>query len=259
MENGRDEKARDFRTRITVLYEDADVVVIDKPAGLLVHEDGRTEEPTVVDWLLAHAPEARGVGEPGRTPTGGSLERSGVVHRLDAETSGVLILAKTQDAFVHLKEQFHGRRAKKEYHAFVYGAMKEKWGTIRRTIGRSPRDFRLRSAERGARGLLRPAVTNWEVIAQSASHAYLKVMPQTGRTHQIRVHLKAIGKPIVHDPLYGPGPRPGSDDLGFERLALHAHTLTLVTPDGTSRAFTAPLPEDFVRAAAAVAERSSSC
>jgi 23S rRNA-/tRNA-specific pseudouridylate synthase len=133
--------------------------------------------------------------------------------------------------------------------------MKEKWGTIRRTIGRSPRDFRLRSAERGARGLLRPAVTHWEVIDQSDSHAYLKVMPQTGRTHQIRVHLKAIGKPIVHDPLYGPGSRTRSGDLGFERLALHAHTLTLKIPDDTLRSFTAPLPEDFIRAAAAVAEQ----
>ena len=160
---------------------------------------------------------------------------------------------------MHLKAQFHGRRAKKEYHAFVYGAMKERWGTIRRTIGRSPRDFRLRSAERGARGLLRPAVTHWEVIDQSGSHAYLKVMPQTGRTHQIRVHLKAIGKPIVHDPLYGSGVRKGGDDLGFERLALHAHTLTLEMPDGIFRSFSAPLPQDFVEAATTVAEQRSSC
>lgn len=240
--------------RIAVLYEDDAIIVIDKPAGLIVHEDGRIDRPTVVAWLLAHAPEARGVGEQGKTLDGTLLERSGIVHRLDAETSGVLILAKTQGAFLFLKEQFHARRVKKEYHAFVYGAMKEPWGTIRRAIGRSARDFRLRSAERGARGMLRPAVTHWKVLKQSATHAYLSVTPETGRTHQIRVHLKAIGKPIVQDALYARESQKRLDSLGFTRLALHAHTLTLETPDGVERTFTAPLPPDFVRATALVAK-----
>jgi len=240
--------------RIVVLYENADVVVIDKPSGMLVHEDGRSTEPTVVDWLRAHAPESEGVGEPGRTPEGTLLERSGVVHRLDAETTGVLILAKTQDAFLHLKAQFHDRRVKKEYRAFVYGALKERWGTIRRVIGRSPRDFRLRSSERGARGTLRPAVTHWEVLAQSNTHTYLKVTPETGRTHQIRVHLKSIGKPIVHDRLYALPVQVASGALQFDRLALHAHTLSITTPDGVPRSFHAPLPPDFERAIALVAE-----
>lgn len=238
---------------ISVLYENTDVVVINKPSGMLVHEDGRSTEPTVVDWLRAHAPESEGVGEPGRTPKGVSLERSGVVHRLDADTSGVLILAKTQEAFEYLKAQFHERRAKKEYRAFVYGSPKERWGTIRRTIGRSPRDFRLRSCEPGAKGLLRPAVTHWEVLAQSGTHAYLKVVPETGRTHQIRVHLKAIGKPIVHDSLYAPPAQVASKGLGFTRLALHAYSLFIMTPDGVPRTFSAPLPQDFERAAALVA------
>lgn len=253
METDNAEKGNEIRARITVLYEDDDVVVIDKPAGILVHEDGRNDAPTVVDWLLARAPKARGVGEPGHTQDGSPLERSGVVHRLDAETSGVLILAKTLDAFQHLKAQFHDRHAQKEYRAFVYGAMKEKWGTIDRPIGRSAKDFRLRSAEHGARGTLRAACTDWELIGQSKTHAYLRMLPKTGRTHQIRVHLKAIGKPIISDMLYAPDTLLHGNNLGFSRLALHAHTLTLTLPCGEKRAFLAPFPLDFERAATAIA------
>lgn len=248
-----DSAAKAANVHIPILYEDDAVVVIDKPSGLLVHADGRSEAPTVAEWLLARCPTARGVGEPGRAVDGTALERSGIVHRLDAETSGVLILAKTQDAFLHLKEQFHSRQVQKEYRAFVYGAMKEKWGTIRRAIGRSPRDFRLRSAERGAKGLLRRAVTHWESLVQSDTHSYLKVTPETGRTHQIRVHLKAIGRSIVRDALYTSPAATNSDDLGFERLALHAHTLTLRLLDGTKKTFTAPLPADFEHATHLVA------
>ena len=243
----------DFVNHITILYEDEAVMVINKPSGLLVHEDGRRETPTVVAWFLEQVPQARGVGEPGNTPEGKLLERSGVVHRLDAETSGVLILAKTQEAFIHLKEQFHDRLVKKEYHALVYGVMKERRGTIQRSIGRSPRDSRLRSAERGARGRLREAVTHWEVIEQSDTHAYLKLSPKTGRTHQIRVHLRAVGKPIVHDALYATQYLGKSDNLGFKRLALHAHALSIVLPSGENHSFTAPLPEDFIAAARVVA------
>lgn len=238
---------------IEVLYEDADCVVINKPAGLVVHEDGRTAEPTVVGWLLARAPEARGVGEPGLAQDGTLLERSGVVHRLDRDTSGVLILAKTQEAFEYLKEQFQSRRARKEYRAFVYGTMKEKWGTINRPIGRSGKDFRLRSAERGTRGTLRSAVTDWELIGQSRTHAYLKVFPKTGRTHQIRVHLKAIGKPIVGDTLYTGDEYTQKGTLGFTRLALHAYSLTLTLPNGEKQTFCAPLPLDFIKVADAIA------
>lgn len=238
---------------IHILYEDDQVMVINKPSGILVHEDGRSKEGTVVDWFLERTPTARGVGEPGKSQNGKLLERSGVVHRLDKDTSGVLILAKTQDAFTHLKAQFHDRLAKKEYHAFVYGTMKERWNTINRPIGRSARDYRLRSAERGAKGFLRAAVTDWECLLQSDTHAYLKLIPKTGRTHQIRVHLKAIGHPIVCDELYAPGDFLKKDSLGLTRLALHAHTLTIALPNGEVKVCTAPLPADFEAARNAIA------
>jgi 23S rRNA pseudouridine1911/1915/1917 synthase len=238
---------------IDVLYEDTDMMVIHKPSGIMVHADGRGSEPTVVDWFLARVPSARGVGEPGRAQDGTPLERSGVVHRLDRETSGVLILAKTQEAFTHLKQQFHDRLTKKEYRAIVYGTMKEKWGIINFPIGRSAHDFRLKSAQKGARGVLREAVTHWELIGQSRTHAYLKVLPKTGRTHQIRVHLKAINRSIVCDRLYAPEVLRAGNNLGFTRLALHAYKLSLIIPNGEEHTFCAPLPLDFEIASTTIA------
>lgn len=240
--------------RIRILYEDDDVLVIDKPSGMMVHSDGKSEEETVVTWFLQYYPKAHDVGEEQILKDGTHIERSGVVHRLDKETSGVLILAKTQDAFLHLKAQFHDRLAEKEYRAFVYGRMKEKWGTIERAIGRSTKDFRLRSAQRGAKGTLRPAVTDWECISQSEMHAYLRLMPKTGRTHQLRVHMKAIGRPIVNDTLYAPKNLLQSDNLGIGRLALHAYSLRLVLPNGEQKTFISELPESFSHVAERIAE-----
>lgn len=243
---------------IDILFEDDDVVVINKPEGLMVHNNGHTNEPTVAQWLLTHAPQAKGVGEEQRSQKGELLERSGVVHRLDKETSGVMILAKNQDAFDFLKHQFHDRLAKKEYRAFVYGAVRERWGTIDRPIGRSAKDFRLRSAQHGAKGLLRPSVTLWECIGsgryENQSFSYMKLMPQTGRTHQIRVHLQAIGRPIVGDMLYAKREMEGSNNLGFNRLALHAHVLELQIREGENQRFIAPLPQSFEEASEHIAD-----
>ncbi len=249
MENGNAEKER----KISVLFENDDVLVIDKPSGVMVHADGRGVEPTVVNWFLARAPEARGVGESGFAQDGTPLERSGVVHRLDRETSGVLVLAKTGDAFTHFKAQFHDRLVKKEYRAFVYGTMKEEWGTIDRPIGRSTKNFRLRSAQRGAKGMLRTALTDWELITQNNAFAYLRLLPKTGRMHQIRVHLKAISHPVVRDTLYASENLLTGDSLGFARLALHAHKLTIMLPDSSEHEFVAPLPPEFLAAEALLA------
>ncbi len=232
-------------TDITILYEDNDVIVVNKPEGFLVHEDGHETAPTLVEWFLHRVPFARGVGESARAQNGKELERSGVVHRLDRETSGVVIFAKHQESFLHLKVQFHDRLVKKEYRAFVYGNMKEEWGIISRPIGRSTKDFRLRSAEKGARGTLREAVTEWKRISQSKTHAYLALFPKTGRTHQLRVHLKSISRPIVCDRQYITPLLINAENLGFSRLALHAYRLSLAIPNGTITTFEAPLPDDF--------------
>jgi len=243
----------------TILFENNDVIVINKSVGLLVHEDEETTAAeTVAGWAVSYFPAIAGVGEPGHSPHGKLLERSGVVHRLDRDTSGVLVLAKHQSAYEWLKQQFHDRLVKKEYRAFVYGRVHDRWGTIDRPIGRSAKDFRLRSAQKGAKGLLRSAVTDYERIGVGEygeeSFSYLKLIPKTGRTHQLRVHLKAIDRPIVGDVLYAPTFTERSNNLGFERLALHAHVLELSLPGGEEERFVAPVPQQFEEAAERIAE-----
>lgn len=245
-------------SEITVLFENDDVVVINKPSGLLVHGDGVTKENMVADWFLTHFPEAKGVGEPRVGKDGEEIERSGVVHRLDKDTSGIMLLVKNQDSFEYFKQRFKDRLVKKTYRALTYGHMREKWGTIDRPIGRSSKDFRLRSAQRSAKGTMRDSVTDWECLGngeyEGEPFSYVKLMPKTGRMHQLRVHLKAIDRPIVADPLYAGKKLEQSNDLGMERLALHAHELELVLPDGTNERFVAPLPDDMIVAADKVVE-----
>lgn len=242
-----------------VLFEDSDVLVINKPHGLLTHGDGRNTDSTVVDWFLERTPKASGVGEEASDQQGNSIDRSGVVHRLDRETSGVLILAKNQTAFEHLKKQFHDREVKKEYNALVYGKLNDRWGTINRAIGRSGKDSRRRSAERGARGVLRTAITDFERISmgeyEGESFSSVKLFPKTGRTHQLRAHLRAIERPIVGDTLYAEYKfEPNKDGsarsnhLSCKRLMLHASSLQLTLLDGTLKQFFAPLPQLFEEA-----------
>lgn len=244
---------------IGVIFDNEEVVVINKPYGVLVHEDLSLDshKGSVVDWFLNRYPEALGVGETSKKPDGTKLQRSGVVHRLDRETSGVMILAKTNKAHAFLKAQFRDRLVKKEYRAFIYGNMKEKWGTINRAIGRKAGDIKRRSAERGARGTLREAITYFENIGsgeyKGELFSYLKLLPKTGRTHQLRVHLRAIGRPIVGDSLYAEKEMEKSNNLDFNRLALHAYRLELEISEGKNEKFIAPLPQEFNLAAETIA------
>ncbi|HET8581551.1 MAG TPA: RluA family pseudouridine synthase [Candidatus Paceibacterota bacterium] len=237
-----------------VLYEDADVLVLAKPSGLIVHGDGRSTEPTLADWLIARDPSITEVGEPWTAPSGAVIPRPGIVHRLDRETSGVMIVAKNDRAFAHLKQQFKERLAKKTYDVLAYGHPKEDGGLIDKPIGRSPRDFRRWSAQPGARGELRNAQTRWRVLARGRDEkgeaiAHLEAEPLTGRTHQIRVHLKAIHHPVVCDALYAPN-RPCC--FGIGRVALHARRLAITLPSGEERVFEAPVPQDLEAAFAAL-------
>ncbi|MDZ4206102.1 MAG: RluA family pseudouridine synthase [Patescibacteria group bacterium] len=225
-----------------ILYEDEDIVVLNKPAGLVVHPDGRTEEPSVSGWFGKKYPKSRDVGE-----RLGNIERPGIVHRIDRETSGVLLLAKTKIGHKVLKEQFQKREIGKIYHLFVYGNLKDNQGIIDLPIARSVSNFRKWSAERGARGEKREAVTYFQVLKRlgDKSATFVEAKPKTGRTHQIRVHFKALHHPIVCDKLYAPS-KPCL--LGFSRLALHARTITFKIVSGKQVTIEAPYPEDFVRA-----------
>ncbi len=242
-----------------IIYEDEDILVLNKPYGMLVHEDWTSgTEGTLVSWFLARVPGAAGVGEQSLKPDGSPLERSGVVHRLDRETSGVMVLAKHAAAHAHLKEQFHDRLVKKEYRAFVYGRLHDQWGTINRPIGRNPKDFKKRSAEKGATGTLREALTHFERIGvgeyAGESFSYVKLLPRSGRTHQLRVHLKAVSRPIVCDQLYAGSLPDTSNNLGLNRLALHAHILEFTKLSGERERFIAPVPAEFEHAAERIAE-----
>lgn len=236
--------------KIKVLYEDTHIVAIDKPAGIMVHSDGRAEGPFLTDWIIATYPKAIKVGEPARSSNGKDIARPGIVHRLDRETSGVMLVAKTSVGHAHLKKQFQEHTIVKKYLAFCWGELKEEFGTIDRPIGRSSSDFRKWSAERGVRGELKHAETYWTRIWTGTSpdgqlFAFLEAEPKTGRTHQIRVHFKAINHPIVGDVLYAPKMLLA---LGFERTALHSFLVDFENTKGDRVTVESPMPKDFGKA-----------
>jgi len=232
-----------------IIHEDNHYIVINKPSGLIVHGDGRTEEPTLVDWLLEHCPDIKDIGESWENEAGTVILRPGIVHRLDRDTSGVMVIAKTDQMFEQLKKQFKEHKIKKEYRAYVYGSIKNDTGTIDAPIGKSRSNFRMWSASRGARGQLRDAITDYKVLErftniQGNEFSYVQFMPQTGRTHQIRVHAKFLNHPLVADALYA-GKNIKNGTLGFDNQALHARAISFVDTTGACVAYTAPFPEGF--------------
>lgn len=235
--------------KIPILYEDKDVVVINKPAGLIVHPDKKTKEKTLVDWILKKYPSVKNVGEPLILDDGTKILRPGIVHRIDKDTTGALIIAKNKKAYDFLKEQFQNRNVHKIYHAFVYGNVTDDRGMINRPIGRSPNDFRKWSAQRGARGEMREAITYFKVLKRIDDITFVEAMPKTGRTHQIRVHFKAIDHPVLMDELYATDFHlKKRNQLGFKRMALHARELEITLPSGGLLKIVAPYPEDFEKA-----------
>jgi len=237
-----------IKDNIDILYEDENILAINKPTGLVVHSDGKTKEYVLTDWIVENYPEIENVGEKANYD-GKEIARPGIVHRLDRDTSGVIVIAKTQDSFEFLKQQFKDRRVNKIYQAFVYGKIKEEKGAVDRPIGRSSKDFRQWSAQRGARGVLRESTTEYKVEKTNEIFSYIKLIPKTGRTHQLRVHMKAINHPIICDKLYAPK---RECLLGFERLALHALSIDIELQDGSRKIIEAPLPPDFVKALAGI-------
>jgi 23S rRNA pseudouridine1911/1915/1917 synthase len=214
-------KAQAEALPLKILYQDEDVVVIDKPAGMVVHAGAGHHSGTLVNALLHHFGSLSSVN--------GDL-RPGIVHRLDRETSGVLVVARTDRAHQSLAAQFHDRKVEKIYLALANGRVKTKTGRITAPIARDP-TRRTRMTTKLASG--RSALTEYEVLEELESASYLRVRIGTGRTHQIRVHLANIGHPIVGDRLYGAPPAPA----GLSRFFLHAHRLAFHSP-GTGRLIT---------------------
>ncbi len=213
---------------IPVIYEDEHLFAIDKPAGIAVHKVSPTDpQETVADILVRERPYLAGVGE--------SPLRPGLVHRLDKETSGIMLVAKDQPTFEYLKKQFQDRLVKKEYLALVYGHPKERRGTVTATLGKL--GTKQTTQLKGHKELVeREAVTDYEVAKEYKDYSLVRVMPHTGRTHQIRVHMKHLGHPLVGDRLYG--------KKGDHRpMFLHAQRIAFTTPAGSALVLEAGLPE----------------
>lgn len=228
---------------LDLLYEDEDLLAVNKPAGLIVHPGAGHSEGTLVHGLLAHSP---------RLALQGSPLRPGIVHRLDKDTSGVLVIAKSERAYLHLIREFKAHGVRKEYLALVYGSPQKREGEIRTLLGRHPVDRKKMTVLQG-RG--REAVSRWTVEEDWGEASLLRVVIETGRTHQIRVHLNHINHPVIGDETYGGGKKRAKNIksnpvrellLRANRQMLHARHLEFRHPaTGELVSLTAPLPEDF--------------
>lgn len=230
--------------KFPILYEDKHTLVIDKPAGVMVHPDDRQDEETISGWM-AQMYEMDGVGDKGR---------EGVVHRLDRNTTGVLILAKDNISFTTLKKQFKDHTSRKVYRAIVEGNIKHDTGMISLPIARAKSDFRKRTVvdlfSGDTRGEEREATTRYKALTRSTTkegkhYTYVECYPLTGRTHQIRAHFRGIRHPIIGDDLYGS--RVGKDEA--PRSMLHAYSLTVTIPGEREgyeeKTFIAEVPKDM--------------
>lgn len=212
---------------LDIVYEDDDVIVVNKPQGMVVHPAPGHPDHTLVNALLYHSPLS----------TINGTFRPGIVHRIDKDTSGLLMVAKNDLAHQSLAEQLRNKTNQREYLALVYGQIKEDEGTIDAPLGRNPQDRKKQAVVKGGRH----AVTHFKVMKRYDNFTLVKCILETGRTHQIRVHMKYIGHPLVGDPLYGP-----RKVIGKNGQFLHAALLGFNHPrTGEEMVFKAPLPENF--------------
>jgi 23S rRNA pseudouridine1911/1915/1917 synthase len=218
---------------LDILYEDDALIIINKPAGLVVHPAAGHESGTLVNALLAHCPNLAGIG---------GVQRPGIVHRLDKDTTGAIAIAKTDQAHQSLQAQLKAKTARREYLGVVYGAPSADRGTIDQPIGRHPIDRKKMAVvpvEKGGR----PSVTHWQVRERLGNYTLMHFQLETGRTHQIRVHSAYMGHPIVGDPVYSAGRSVG---VNLPGQALHAWRLTLLHPVTQEWIeVTAPIPKSF--------------
>ncbi|MEN9561414.1 MAG: ribosomal large subunit pseudouridine synthase rRNA synthase [Candidatus Parcubacteria bacterium] len=233
-----------------ILLETEDFIAVNKPAGLITHSDGRTQEPSLAGWLASEIPTQRNIGVPWISPQGEVVDIAGLVHRLDRTTSGVLIAAKSNENFAFMRKQFSERKVRKLYRALVQGELSHR-GVIAAEIVRSSEPPKRWYARPCDMSHPRAAVTEWNSLTvlqlEEGIISYLNVFPKTGRTHQIRVHLASVGHPIVGDERYG---EERSERFGFSRPALHAFSIVFQDSSGKSYSVEAALPEDFKRISA---------
>ncbi len=230
---------------LDVLYEDEQLIILNKPAGLVVHPAPGHPNGTLVNALLAHCPNLPGIG---------GVQRPGIVHRLDKDTTGAIVVAKTEQAHQHLQAQLKAKTARREYFGIVYGVPKTESGTINLPIGRNPSDRKKMAVvplEKGGR----EAITHWQVHERLGNYTLVLFQLETGRTHQIRIHSAQTGHPIVGDPLYSAARSIG---VNLSGQVLHAWKLKLqhpVTEEWVEAI--APLPEQFMKLLEVLRRRNS--
>ena len=214
---------------LDILYEDAEIIVVNKARGMTVHPAETVKRGTLVNALLHHCKDLSGIN---------GVKRPGIVHRLDKDTSGVMVVAKTDAAHINLAAQIHDKTATRTYLAIVHGVLADNAGIITGAIGRDKFDRKKMAVTPDGK----PAVTEFRVLARFDGFTYVECKLQTGRTHQIRVHMTAIGHPLLGDTKYTARKNP----FGICGQALHSHKLTLIHPTtGKLMTFTAPLPDDM--------------
>jgi 23S rRNA pseudouridine1911/1915/1917 synthase len=232
-----------------IIFQDKDFIIVDKPVGIPVHAGIGTENPsassrkaswaekTLVDFLVEKFPEIKSVGD-------SSELRPGIVHRLDRETSGVLVVARNQEAFNYLKDLFKKREVEKKYLVLVHGRLKNKEGKIEGEMGRSRRDFRKQSFVRGKIKVRkgRYSLTYYRVLKEWSDYSLLEVFPKTGRMHQIRIHLHSLGYPVVGDLKYT---FKKYKKQSYPRMFLHAREISFRDQKGKRRKFISPLPQEM--------------
>jgi 23S rRNA pseudouridine1911/1915/1917 synthase len=222
---------------IPVIFEDGDILVIDKPSGVVVHPFDFSDEETVLDFLHEHSPAIFSVENSITLQDGRAVPLGGIVHKLDRDTSGVLIVAKNQETFDSLRKQFSEQRVSKIYTALVEGVVVEDAFTIDAPLGRSKKDYKQSTNPLNPRGELREAITDVRVLKRNDSTTLVELVPHTGRTHQLRAHMSSVGHPIVGDIAYG-------STLSADRIMLHATSLTCMLHT-KEMIFVSPLPELF--------------
>ncbi len=235
---------------LSVVHEDEDLIVVDKAAGMVVHPGPGHSSGTLVNALLHHCSDLAGIG---------GVRRPGIVHRLDRGTSGIIVAAKNDRTHGALAEQFHDHSIERIYLTFVRGLPRASEGRVETPIGRHPRDRKRMSVR--ARSS-RSALTQWYVAERypNSGRSFLEIHPETGRTHQIRVHLSSVGLPVVGDAVYGRGRAERVDEaVAFGRPALHAALLGFVHPrSGENLRFSSPLPEDMAQLQTELRRREAS-
>lgn len=245
--------------KIPIIYEDENCLVINKPAGLAVHGGGNIKEETLVDWLIDKYPEIKNVGE--------DLNRPGIVHRLDMDVSGLMVIAKNNESFQDLKRQFKERKTEKEYSALVYGKVSKDGDLINFPIKRSKDGNKMAALPKNTEELLtrrhpknrdkgniggffkaREAITEFTVIQRFVNYTLLKIRIKTGRTHQIRVHFFAYGHPLVGDDLYfTKKTKDKNAKINLGRVFLVASRLSFTDRKGEKKEFKIDLPDELIK------------